>query len=306
MGQWETAIKDFSYYLRIERALSINTALSYALDLEKLRKYAGEHFPGKLPWELVFEDLEGFIRACAQEGLSAKSLSRLVSAIRGFYKFLCLENYTEKNPAVLLEVPKTGRKLPEVLTVEEVDRLIGAIRLDEPQGERNRTMLELMYGCGLRVSELTNLRLFDLFFAEGFIRVLGKGSKERFVPVNGRAIRLVQSYIDTVRPHSSVQKKSADTVFLSRRGSGLTRAMVFTIIKQAAIDAGIEKNISPHTLRHSFATHLLQGGADLTDIQAMLGHSSITTTEIYTHIEISRLVDVVERYHPRSHTSGAE
>lgn len=306
MGQWETAIKDFSYYLRIERALSTNTALSYALDLEKLRKYAGEHFLGKLPWELVFEDLEGFIRACAQEGLSAKSLSRLVSAIRGFYKFLCLENYTEKNPAVLLEVPKTGRKLPEVLTVEEVDRLIGAIRLDEPQGERNRTMLELMYGCGLRVSELTNLRLSDLFFAEGFIRVLGKGSKERFVPVNGRAIRLVQSYIDTVRPHSSVQKKSADTVFLSRRGSGLTRAMVFTIIKQAAVDAGIEKNISPHTLRHSFATHLLQGGADLTDIQAMLGHSSITTTEIYTHIEISRLVDVVERYHPRSHTLGAE
>lgn len=306
MGQWETAIKDFSYYLRIERALSINTALSYALDLEKLRKYAGEHFPGKLPWELVFEDLEGFIRVCAKEGLSAKSLSRLVSAIRGFYKFLCLENYTEKNPAVLLEVPKTGRKLPEVLTVEEVDRLIGAIRLDEPQGERNRTMLELMYGCGLRVSELTNLRLSDLFFAEGFIRVLGKGSKERFVPVNGRAIRLVQSYIDTVRPHSSVQKKSADTVFLSRRGSGLTRAMVFTIIKQAAIDAGIEKNISPHTLRHSFATHLLQGGADLTDIQAMLGHSSITTTEIYTHIEISRLVDVVERYHPRSHAEGTE
>lgn len=306
MGQWETAIKDFSYYLRIERALSANTASSYALDLEKLRKYVGEHFPGKQPWELVFEDLEGFIRACAQEGLSAKSLSRLVSAIRGFYKFLCLENYTEKNPAVLLEVPKTGRKLPEVLTVEEVDRLIGAIRLDEPQGERNRTMLELMYGCGLRVSELTNLRLSDLFFAEGFIRVLGKGNKERFVPVNGRAIRLVQSYITTVRSHNKAQKKSADTVFLSRRGAGLTRAMVFTIIKQAATDAGIEKNISPHTLRHSFATHLLQGGADLTDIQAMLGHSSITTTEIYTHIEISRLVDVVERYHPRSHAEGVE
>lgn len=306
MGQWETAIKDFSYYLRIERALSPNTASSYALDLEKLRKYASEHFPGKPPWELVFEDLEGFIRACAKEGLSAKSLSRLVSAIRGFYKFLCVENYTEKNPAVLLEVPKTGRKLPEVLTVEEVDRLIGAIRLDEPQGERNRTMLELMYGCGLRVSELTNLRLSDLFFAEGFIRVLGKGSKERFVPVNGRAAKLVQSYITMIRSHINVQKKSADTVFLSRRGSGLTRAMVFTIIKQAAADAGIEKNISPHTLRHSFATHLLQGGADLTDIQAMLGHSSITTTEIYTHIEISRLIDVVERYHPRSHAQGTE
>lgn len=300
MGQWDTAIKDFSYYLRIERALSTNTAVSYALDLEKLKSYAGEHFPGKKPWDLTFEQLEEFIWQCSRDGLSAPSQSRLVSAVRGFYRYLCVENYTDKNPALLLEVPKTGRKLPEVLTVGEVDALISAIRLDEPQGERNRTMLELLYGCGLRVSELTDLKLSDLFFGEGFIRVLGKGSKERFVPVNKRAARLVQSYIDTVRCHIYPDKKSTDTVFLSRRGTGLTRAMVFTVIKRAAADAGIEKNVSPHTLRHSFATHLLQGGADLADIQAMLGHSSITTTEIYTHIELSRLVDVVRLYHPRS------
>lgn len=300
VGQWETAIRDFSYYLRIERGLSPVTAASYGLDLEKLRRYAAGHFPGRKPWDLVFDDLEAFVRQCSRDGLSPRSLSRLVSAVRGFYRFLHVENYTDKNPALLLETPRTGRRLPDVLTVEEVDRLIGAVRLDQPQGERNRTMLELMYGCGLRVSELTGLHLSDLFFAEGFIRVSGKGSKERFVPVNTRAARLVQSYIDTVRSHQPVNKDDTDTVFLSRRGAGLTRAMVFTVIRRAAADAGIEKKVSPHTLRHSFATHLLQGGADLTDIQAMLGHSSITTTEIYTHIELSRLVDVVQRYHPRA------
>mgnify|MGYP002561241176 FL=1 len=300
MNHWQESIRDFSHYLRIERGLSPRTAQSYALDLEKLRLYVQQHCPQNAPWELTFELLEGFVRECAQQGLSPRSLSRLVSAVRGFYRFLNVENYTEENPALLLETPRTGRRLPDVLTVEEVDRLIAAIRLDEPQGERNRTMLELMYACGLRVSELTELHLSDLFFAEGFIRVRGKGSKERFVPINARAIRLVQSYIDTVRSHQEVSSRWADTVFLSRRGTGLSRAMVFTIIRRAAADAGIEKKVSPHTLRHSFATHLLEGGADLADIQAMLGHASITTTEIYTHIDLSRLSEVVQRYHPRA------
>ena len=302
MKVWENAIKDFSYYLRIERGLSENTAVSYSSDLEKLAAFAAAD--GRKPWELTFEELEVFVQGCSEKGLNAKSQARIVSAVRGFYKYLSLEGLVKDNPSVLLEVPKSNRILPQVLTVDEVDSLISAVRLDEPQGERNRTMLELMYGCGLRVSEVTNLRLHDLFFDEGLIRVRGKGSKERFVPVNKRAVKLVNMYVDTIRVHQKMKKGNEDIVFLSRRGTSLTRAMVFTVIKRAAADAGIRKNISPHTLRHSFATHLLQGGADLSDIQAMLGHSSISTTEIYTHIELSRLSEVIENYHPRSSGKG--
>ena len=302
MKVWENAIKDFSYYLRIERGLSENTAVSYSSDLEKLAVFADAD--GRKPWKLTFEELEVFVQGCSEKGLNAKSQARIVSAVRGFYKYLSLEGLVKDNPSVLLEVPKSNRILPQVLTVDEVDSLISAVRLDEPQGERNRTMLELMYGCGLRVSEVTNLRLHDLFFDEGLIRVRGKGSKERFVPVNKRAVKLVNMYVDTIRVHQKMKKGNEDIVFLSRRGTSLTRAMVFTVIKRAAADAGIRKNISPHTLRHSFATHLLQGGADLSDIQAMLGHSSISTTEIYTHIELSRLWEVIEKYHPSSSGKG--
>lgn len=301
MTQWDIVIQDFSHYLRIERGLSVNTAAAYARDVKKLRDYACDELGKARPWDLVYEDLERFARRCSLgQELSPRSLSRLVSAVRGFYRFLNLENFTDKNPAQLLEAPRIGRRLPEVLSREEIDRLISAIRLDEPQGERNRTMLEVAYGCGLRVSELVGLRLSDLFLSEGYIRVLGKGSKERFVPINSRASGMLHRYIHQIRSKQQPAKNDTDTVFLSRRGTRLTRAMVFTIVRQAAALAGIDKNIGPHTLRHSFATHLLEGGADLSDIQAMLGHASITTTEIYTHVELSRLVDVVRRYHPRA------
>ena len=298
---WDNYIKDFSYYIHVEKALSRNTATAYVMDVEKLARYVEEKEWNKRPWELTYDDLARFVGECSRgNALSPRSLSRMVSAIKAFYRYLNVEDYTDLNPSALLEAPRLPRHLPEVLSVDEVDALIEAIELGTDEGERNRVMLEVLYGCGLRVSELTGLHIYDLFLAEGYIRVRGKGDKERFVPINNRAASLLEMYINEVRPHVAVKKPYADVVFLSRRGTSLTRAMVFTIIRRAAEAAGIKKVISPHTLRHSFATHLLQGGADISDIQLMLGHSSISTTEIYTHIDISRLVEVMERYHPLS------
>lgn len=298
---WDNYIKDFSYYIHVEKALSRNTATAYVMDVEKLARYVEEKEWNKRPWELTYDDLARFVGECSRgNALSPRSLSRMVSAIKAFYRYLNVEDYTDLNPSALLEAPRLPRHLPEVLSVDEVDALIEAIELGTDEGERNRVMLEVLYGCGLRVSELTGLHIYDLFLAEGYIRVRGKGDKERFVPINNRAASLLEMYINEVRPHVPVKKPYADVVFLSRRGTSLTRAMVFTIIRRAAEAAGIKKVISPHTLRHSFATHLLQGGADISDIQLMLGHSSISTTEIYTHIDISRLVEVMERYHPLS------
>jgi integrase/recombinase XerD len=298
---WDNYIKDFSYYIHVEKALSRNTAVAYVMDVEKLARYVEEKEWNKRPWELTYDDLARFVGECSGgNALSPRSLSRMVSAIKAFYRYLNVEDYTDLNPSALLEAPRLPRHLPEVLSVDEVDALIEAIELGTDEGERNRVMLEVLYGCGLRVSELTGLHIYDLFLAEGYIRVRGKGDKERFVPINNRAASLLEMYINEVRPHVVVKKSYADVVFLSRRGTSLTRAMVFTIIRRAAEAAGIKKVISPHTLRHSFATHLLQGGADISDIQLMLGHSSISTTEIYTHIDISRLVEVMERYHPLS------
>ena len=298
---WDNYIKDFSYYIHVEKALSRNTATAYVMDVEKLARYVEEKEWNKRPWELTYDDLARFVGECSRgNALSPRSLSRMVSAIKAFYRYLNVEDYTDLNPSALLEAPRLPRHLPEVLSVDEVDALIEAIELGTDEGERNRVMLEVLYGCGLRVSELTGLHIYDLFLAEGYIRVRGKGDKERFVPINNRAASLLEMYINEVRPHVAVKKPYADVVFLSRRGTSLTRAMVFTIIRRTAEAAGIKKVISPHTLRHSFATHLLQGGADISDIQLMLGHSSISTTEIYTHIDISRLVEVMERYHPLS------
>ena len=296
---WDNYIKDFSYYIHVEKALSRNTAVAYVMDVEKLARYVEEKEWSKRPWELTYDDLARFVGECGRSNaLSPRSLSRMVSAIKAFYRYLNVEDYTDLNPSLMLEAPRLPRHLPEVLSIEEVDALIGAIELGTDESERNRVILEVLYGCGLRVSELTGLHLYDLFLAEGYIRVRGKGDKERFVPINNRAASLVEMYINEIRSHIAVKKAYADVVFLSRRGTSLTRAMIFTIIRRAAESAGIKKVISPHTLRHSFATHLLQGGADISDIQMMLGHSSISTTEIYTHIDISRLVEVMERYHP--------
>ncbi|MBQ1969146.1 MAG: tyrosine-type recombinase/integrase, partial [Flavobacteriales bacterium] len=273
---WDNYIKDFSYYIHVEKALSRNTATAYVMDVEKLARYVEEKDWNKRPWELTYDDLARFVGECSRgNALSPRSLSRMVSAIKAFYRYLNVEDYTDLNPSALLEAPRLPRHLPEVLSVDEVDALIEAIELGTDEGERNRVMLEVLYGCGLRVSELTGLHIYDLFLAEGYIRVRGKGDKERFVPINNRAASLVEMYIKEVRPHVVVKKPYADVVFLSRRGTSLTRAMVFTIIRRAAEAAGIKKVISPHTLRHSFATHLLQGGADISDIQLMLGHSSI-------------------------------
>ena len=296
---WDNYIKDFSYYIHVEKALSRNTAVAYVMDVEKLARYVEEKEWSKRPWELTYDDLARFVGECGRSNaLSPRSLSRMVSAIKAFYRYLNVEDYTDLNPSLMLEAPRLPRHLPEVLSIEEVDALIGAIELGTDESERNRVILEVLYGCGLRVSELTGLHLYDLFLAEGYIRVRGKGDKERFVPINNRAASLVEMYINDIRSHVAVKKAYADVLFLSRRGTSLTRAMIFTIIRRAAESAGIKKVISPHTLRHSFATHLLQGGADISDIQMMLGHSSISTTEIYTHIDISRLVEVMERYHP--------
>ena len=234
-----------------------------------------------------------------QKKSNPKSQARLISGLRNFFDYLVFEKYRDNNPTELIETPKTGRKLPDTLSLEEIDQLISAIDLSHPQGERNKTILETLYSCGLRVSELITLQMSDLFFEEGFIRVIGKGDKQRFVPVNYETQQYIETYIEYIRSHDPVQKGFEDTLFLNRRGKQLTRNMIFTIIKNLAIEAGIKKKISPHTFRHSFATHLLERGADLRAIQQMLGHESITTTEIYMHLDKSHLKKVVEQFHPR-------
>ena len=297
---WNNRINDFIYYLKIERALSENTAVSYRYDLNKLAEFARKNYPNTPPEKLSYTQLKEFIRHIGENQYNSRTQARIVTAVRSFYKYLQLEQYTEENPAELLESPKFLQKLPDVLSIEEIDRIIAAVDLTTDEGERNRTILEVLYGCGLRVSELVDLKLQDLFFDENFIRVTGKGNKQRFVPIDKRAIELTEIYLKNVRSHITPKPDCSEYVFLNRRGGHLTRSMIFYIIKQSAEKAGITKNISPHTFRHSFATHLLEGGADLSDIQMMLGHSSISTTQIYTHIEISRLKDVINKFHPRS------
>ena len=253
------------------------------------------------PIKLELKGIEQIIKSCSSEGISAKSQARLVSSVRAFYKYLVVEDELKSNPAELLESPKTGRKLPDFLSSKEVEKLIDAIDLSADEGHRNRAILETLYGCGLRVSELTDLRLSDLFFKEGIIRVMGKGSKERLVPINDMAMKYIEIYKNEVRPHTSPQKGHEDVVFLNRRGRKLTRAMIFHIVRSLTAAAGIRKKVSPHTLRHSFATELVKAGADLRAVQQMLGHESITTTEIYTHLDQSYLKEVMEQFHPRAH-----
>jgi integrase/recombinase XerD len=231
--------------------------------------------------------------------LNARSQARIISGLKSFFTWLIFEDYRQDNPMALIETPRTGRKLPDTLSVQDIDRLIAAIDLSTPEGERNRAMLETLYGCGLRVSELVALKISDLFFDEGFIKVTGKGDKQRFVPIGPQTERFIELYRNSIRNHLSIQKGFEDTLFLNRRGRQLTRAMVFTIIKELAKEINLKKNISPHTLRHSFATHLLENGADLRSIQLMLGHESITTTEIYVHLDRKHLTQVMESFHPR-------
>jgi integrase/recombinase XerD len=298
MSNWERYIKDFVSYLKIEKGLAENSILAYQNDVDKLKDFAAGC--GKTADQLDYEDLKQFLSTLFDLGLSARSQARIISGIKQFYGFLILENLVKVDPSELLEQPKLGRKLPEVLTIEEIDTLLNAIDLSKNEGHRNRAMLETLYSCGLRVSELVGLRFSDLFFEEGFIRVIGKGNKERLVPVSPQVQKEIDIYQQHIRNHLNIQKGSENIVFLNRRGAQLTRVMVFTIIKNLAESIGLKKNISPHTFRHSFATHLIEGGANLRAIQEMLGHESITTTEIYTHLDQRFLRDAILSFHPRN------
>ncbi|GEQ86551.1 tyrosine recombinase XerC [Patiriisocius marinistellae] len=296
--KWNQALKSYQDYLRIERGLSLNSINSYSLDIKKLMNWLEINNSKESPIKISSETLQQFIYTIAKE-VNPRSQSRIISGLKGFFNYLIFEDLRTTNPLELIEAPKIGRKLPDTLAVEEIDFLISAIDLSSPQGERNRAILETLYGCGLRVSELTTLKISDLFFEEGFIKITGKGDKQRFVPIGDNTIRYINLYRKEVRVHQKIKAEANDTLFLNRRGNGLTRAMIFTIIKQLAEISGIRKTISPHTFRHSFATHLLENGADLRAIQQMLGHESITTTEIYTHIETSFLTETINKFHPR-------
>lgn len=296
--KWETAITNYKNYLRIERSLSDNTIDNYARDLKKLTRYLEQLDKPIDPLQITREDLQEFIYTIAKE-VQARSQARVISGLKGFFNYLVFEDYRTDNPIELIESPKIGRKLPDTLSEEEIDALIDAIDLGNPQGERNRAMLETLYSCGLRVTELISLKLSDLYFEEGFINVVGKGDKQRFVPISEHTQKYINIYRNKLRNHIDVKPEHVDILFLNRRGRQLTRAMIFTIIKDLAVKAGIKKNISPHTFRHSFATHLLQNGADLRSIQQMLGHESITTTEIYMHVDRNDLAREMAKFHPR-------
>ena len=296
--KWQHALKDYQLYLKIERGLSKNSIESYSLDIKKLILYLEKHNINVSPISISSEVIQQFIYEIAKV-VNERTQSRMISGLRSFFSFLIFEDYRETNPLDLIESPKIGRKLPDTLSEFEIDNLIGAIDLSKTEGERNRAILETLYGCGLRVSELTHLKLSDLFFDEGFIKVTGKGDKQRFVPILKTTQKYISIYVNEIRSHLKIQPNHEDTLFLNRRGKQLTRAMIFTIIKQLAEKIGLKKTISPHTFRHSFATHLLQNNADLRSIQLMLGHESITTTEIYVHLDKSHLSKVIEKYHPR-------
>jgi integrase/recombinase XerD len=296
--KWTTYIKDYQSYLRIERGLSKNTIENYGFDMERLCLFLERNQIEVSPLKISEETVQEFIYAVSKE-VNPRSQARIISGLKSFFNYLIFEDYRNDNPLELIETPKTGRKLPDTLSVVEIDALIAAIDLSTKEGERNRAMLETLYGCGLRVSELVSLKISDLFFEEGFIKITGKGNKERFVPVGKWTQKYMQLYQKEVRVNLTIKKGCEDTLFLNRRGSQLTRAMIFTIVKELAVKIGLTKKISPHTLRHSFATHLLENGADLRSIQLMLGHESITTTEIYVHLDRSFLKEVMHSFHPR-------
>jgi integrase/recombinase XerD len=295
---WSTYIKSFQSYLKIERGLSKNTIANYTFDLMRLTQFLEANAIISNPIVITEEQLQEFIYAVSKE-VRPRSQARIISGLKSFFSYLIFEEYRNDNPMELIETPKTGRKLPDTLSLQEIDLLIQAIDLSQPEGERNRAMLETLYSCGLRVSELTSLKISDLFFDEGFIKITGKGNKQRFVPIASSTQKYIEIYKTKIRSHQTIQKGSEDTLFLNRRGKQLTRAMIFTIIKKLAVQIDLKKTISPHTFRHSFATHLLENGVDLRFIQLMLGHESITTTEVYVHLDRKHLTQIVNQFHPR-------
>jgi integrase/recombinase XerD len=295
---WKTYIKSYQSYLKIERGLSQNTIDNYIFDVDRLCMYLEEHLIDISPIKIMDETLQQFIYHISKE-VNARSQARIISGLKSFFSYLIFEDYRNDNPLELIEAPRIGRKLPDTLSLPEIDSLIAAVDLSSPEGERNRAIIETLYGCGLRVSELVSLKISDLFFDEGFIKITGKGNKQRFVPVGNLTQKFIGLYKNSIRVHADIQKGFEDTLFLNRRGKQLTRAMIFTIIKDLAVKINLNKNISPHTLRHSFATHLLENGADLRSIQLMLGHESITTTEIYVHLDRRHLTQIMNTFHPR-------
>jgi integrase/recombinase XerD len=300
LNSWETYLKRFRQFLLLEKSLSKNSINAYQQDLNKLMQFSEMYLGVKMPDKITYPDLIRFIEWVSELGISASSQARVISGIKTFYKFLVLENDITSSPADLLEAPKLARKLPVYLTVEEIDAMISQIDRSSAEGERNLSMLETLYSCGLRVSELVGLKISDLYLKEGYIKVRGKGNKERLIPIGKSGVFYIQHYLQHIRAQMEVKKGSEDILYLNRRGGGLSRVMVFYIIKSLAEKAGIKKKLSPHTLRHSFATHLVEGGADLRAVQEMLGHESITTTEIYTHLDRQYLRDNILSFHPRN------
>ena len=296
--KWSPALNDFQHYLKIERGLSQNTVHSYRLDVQKLMRYLQTHSITADPVDIKVELIQEFLYELAKNA-NARTQSRVISGLRSFFDYLVFENYRKSNPLEQIEAPKIGRKLPDTISVLEIDKIVAAIDLSKPLGERNRAIIETLYSCGLRVSELTHLKISDLFFEEGFLKVTGKGDKQRFVPIGVNTQKFINIYRQHWRSLIEIDTEHKDTLFLNQRGKQLTRAMIFTIVKKLAKKAGIQKSISPHTFRHSFATHLLENGADLRAIQMMLGHESITTTEIYMHLDKSHLKKVMTKFHPR-------
>jgi len=297
---WESFRKLFKGYLRLERSMSDHSVEAYLRDVEKLEQYLMSVGKEQLrPQDITLEELQGCVQWIAKLGMTATSQARTISGLKAFYKFLLLEEMAQEDPTQLLEAPKVLRKLPDVLTFEEIEKMIAQISLDTAEGHRNKAILETMYSCGLRVSEVIGLQITQLHMDVGFIRVIGKGNKERMVPIGKDAMRQIDIYRRNVRIALPVKYGEEDTLFLNRRGGALSRVMIFLVIKELAQKAGIQKNVSPHTFRHSFATHLVEGGADLRAVQEMLGHESITTTEIYTHLDREYLRDTLLRFHPR-------
>lgn len=297
---WTPYIKGFIAFLRLEKSLSENSVDAYQHDVEKLIQYFDCLNLELQPRDVTLSHLQDFLKWINQLGMSARTQARVISGLKTFFRYLLLENSIRTNPAELLEAPRTGRALPDTLNVEEVERIFNVIDRSTPEGERNKAMLEFLYGCGLRVSEMTSLKISDIRINDGFISVVGKGNKQRLVPVGQTALKQLDIYLHQIRSHIPVQKGHEDFIFLNNRGRKISRVMVFYIIKNLAEKAGIRKTISPHTFRHSFATHLIEGGADLRAVQEMLGHASITTTEIYTHLDRDYLRSNILQYHPRA------
>jgi len=295
---WEPYKKGFKAYLQLEKSLSDNSVEAYLRDVKILTQYLQQKKNLKSPSEIVLKDLQSFLKWITELEMTASSQARIISGIRAFYKYCLLENISTTNPTVLLEAPKLKRSLPDTLSFEEIENIISQIDLSKPEGGRNKAILEIMYSCGLRVSEVVNLKISQLYLELGFVRVIGKGDKERLVPIGKSAIKYINIYKNKIRVHVSVKPGNEDVLFLNSRGSKLSRVMIFYIIKDLAIKAGIKKTVSPHTFRHSFATHLVEGGADLRAVQEMLGHESITTTEIYTHLDREFLRKTLEKHHP--------